>query len=223
MLDRLKKILRNTPFYHKIQHNYSVIRGVNNKILRSHASLKETKFEITGNNNTVIICKDCHLQNCRIIMFGNGHKLEIGESCIIRNTTFWFEDTECLISVGETTTIEGASLSAAEPNSSISIGVDCMLSQDIGITTTDSHSIIELVSSMRLNPPANVTIGDHVWIGAHCEVLKGVSIGDGSIVGIGSIVTRSVPGNTIAVGIPARVTKRNITWSRERISDYLSL
>lgn len=216
----LKRILFST--YYKIKHNHSLIRGVNNKILRQYALLKEVRLEIKGNDNTVIISNDCRLQNCQISMSGNGHRLEIGESCTIKNTTFWFEDTECKISIGKTTTIEGARLSAAEPNSSISIGFDCMLSQDIGITTTDSHSIIELVSGKRINPPANVIIGDHVWIGAHCEVLKGVSVGNDSIVGIGSIVTRSLPGNSIAVGIPARVTKKNITWSRERLSDYLS-
>lgn len=49
-----------------------------------------------------------------------------------------------------------------------------------------------------------VTIGRDVWIGAGCVILPGVEIGDGAIVAAGSIVSRSVPANTIVAGVPAR-------------------
>ena len=55
--------------------------------------------------------------------------------------------------------------------------------------------------------PRPVKIGKNVWIGSDCTILPGVEIGDGAIIGAGSVVTKSIPANTIAVGNPARVIK----------------
>ena len=52
-----------------------------------------------------------------------------------------------------------------------------------------------------------VIIGNNVWLGSNVKVLKGVSIGDNSIISAGSVVTKSVPENVIAGGIPAKVIK----------------
>ena len=56
--------------------------------------------------------------------------------------------------------------------------------------------------------PSPVKIGKNVWIGSDCTILPGVEIGDGAIIGAGSVVTKSVPPNTIAVGNPARVIRQ---------------
>ena len=52
-----------------------------------------------------------------------------------------------------------------------------------------------------------IIIGNDVWIGAHATILKGVCIGDGAVIGAGSVVTRDIPENAIAVGIPVKVIK----------------
>ena len=52
-----------------------------------------------------------------------------------------------------------------------------------------------------------VRIGKRCWLGAHVSVLKGVSIGDGTVVGAGSVVTKSLPAGVVAVGNPARVLR----------------
>lgn len=56
--------------------------------------------------------------------------------------------------------------------------------------------------------PSPVKIGKNVWIGSDCTILPGVEIGDGAVIGAGSIVTKNVPANSIAVGSPARVIKQ---------------
>lgn len=53
----------------------------------------------------------------------------------------------------------------------------------------------------------DITVGDDVWIGGHSVILSGVHIGQGAIIGAGSVVTRDVPPYAIAVGSPARVIK----------------
>ncbi len=50
-----------------------------------------------------------------------------------------------------------------------------------------------------------ITVGDDVWIGSGARILDGVALGDRSVIGAGAVVTRTVPTNCIATGIPARV------------------
>lgn len=52
-----------------------------------------------------------------------------------------------------------------------------------------------------------ITIGDNCWLGGGVIVCPGVRIGDGAIIGAGSVVTRDIPANSVAVGNPARVTR----------------
>jgi len=56
--------------------------------------------------------------------------------------------------------------------------------------------------------PSPVKIGKNVWIGSDCTILPGIEIGDGAIIGAGSVVTKSIPENSIAAGNPARVVKK---------------
>lgn len=53
----------------------------------------------------------------------------------------------------------------------------------------------------------SITIGNNVWIGAQCIILAGVTIGDNCVIGAGSVVTRNIPANVVAVGNPCRVLK----------------
>ncbi|MFN7965638.1 MAG: acyltransferase [Acidobacteriota bacterium] len=62
-------------------------------------------------------------------------------------------------------------------------------------------------------PPVDpIVIGADVWLGARVIVLKGVRIGDGAVVGAGSVVTKDLPSGCIAVGNPARVLRVRADW-----------
>ena len=79
----------------------------------------------------------------------------------------------------------------------------------IGHNTTIATLNHDFNPAKRQNlTPSPVKIGKNVWIGSDCTILPGVEIGDGAIIGAGSVVTKSIPANTIAVGNPARVIKR---------------
>jgi len=60
----------------------------------------------------------------------------------------------------------------------------------------------------KLKSKAEIKIGRNVWIGDKVTILGGVSIGDNAIVGANSVVTKDVPSNCVAVGMPARVVKK---------------
>ena len=73
------------------------------------------------------------------------------------------------------------------------------------ITGTDWHT-----DDLRTGPDAPVTIKKGAWLGVNVTVLKGVTIGENTLVAAGSVVTRSLPANVVAGGVPAKVI-RNIS------------
>jgi acetyltransferase-like isoleucine patch superfamily enzyme len=77
------------------------------------------------------------------------------------------------------------------------------------------HPIIDLESKQRINYGRSIEIGDHVWIGAQAQILKGAKIGSGSIIGTRAVVTGAIPENCIAVGVPAKVIRHNVSWDRK--------
>lgn len=62
-------------------------------------------------------------------------------------------------------------------------------------------------SSNEGTKSAPVVIEDDVWVGAHCIILKGVTIGARSVIGAGSVVTKSIPADCVAAGNPCKVIK----------------
>ena len=54
----------------------------------------------------------------------------------------------------------------------------------------------------------DITIGNNVWIGANVTILSGVTIGDNAVIGAGSVVTKDIPTNTLAYGVPCKVIRK---------------
>ena len=92
---------------------------------------------------------------------------------------------------------------------SIKIGNDVFISENVSIRDSDNHSIISSPSHKISDP---IVIGNNVWIGMNVTILKGVTIGDGSIIGAGTVLTKSIPANSLAVGVPGKVIKRDVHW-----------
>jgi acetyltransferase-like isoleucine patch superfamily enzyme len=87
----------------------------------------------------------------------------------------------------------------------IRIGDNCMIASNAYITDSDWHDIYNRISIGKTAP---IKIQNNVWIGDSAIVCKGVTIGENSIVGAGSVVVDSIPANCVAAGNPARVVKQ---------------
>ncbi len=113
-----------------------------------------------------------------------GAKLTIGEHVGMSSTRMWIHDS---VTIGD----------------NVKIGA-CVL-----ITDTDAHPLDYLArrTSNDGTKSAPIVIEDDVWVGAHSIILKGVTIGARSIIGAGSVVTKSIPADCVAAGNPCKVIK----------------
>jgi acetyltransferase-like isoleucine patch superfamily enzyme len=122
--------------------------------------------------------------------------------------------------VGDFTLLNGALVMTEEK---IEIGSNCLISWNVGIADSDFHPLEpaqRLIDAKALAPffkdrpprpklkTAPVKICDNVWIGMNAVILKGVTVGDNSVVAAGSVVTKSVEPNVVVAGNPAIVVKR---------------
>jgi acetyltransferase-like isoleucine patch superfamily enzyme len=111
------------------------------------------------------------------------------------------------IRVADRVGISGGSICSAEL---IEIGEDTMVGANVTIADTDFHSLSPHSRGGHADPgvaASSVVIGRHVFIGTNSIILKGARIGDNSVIGAGSVVTRSIPSNVIAAGNPCRVIR----------------
>ena len=88
----------------------------------------------------------------------------------------------------------------------VTIGYDCFIGPNVSIYTA-CHSTDPVERNTRREWAEPVTIGDNVWIGGSVTILPGVTIGDNVTIGAGSVVTKDIPSNVVAVGNPCRVIK----------------
>ena len=89
----------------------------------------------------------------------------------------------------------------------VTFGDDCFVGPNVSIYTA-CHSTNPVERNTRQERAKPVTIGNNVWIGGSVTILAGATIGDNCTIGAGSVVTRDIPANSVAVGNPARVVKQ---------------
>jgi acetyltransferase-like isoleucine patch superfamily enzyme len=96
--------------------------------------------------------------------------------------------------------------------SEIQFGNDCLLSWDILVMDTDFHNVRDR-SGQIINKPRPIIVGEKVWIGCRCLVLKGAIIPNNCVIGANSIICRVLEnGNSLYVGSPVKCLKEGISW-----------
>ncbi len=183
---------------------------------------KPAKVYFYGKDNSVSFCP----QGFKIAIWGNNNRVEIDPSVQFCGLlTIGIQDSpvnNCLVKIGANSTANGVDMALFEDNSSVIIGEDCMFSWDIHIWNTDTHTIYDKNTKECLNVGRELVIEDHVWVGMNVNILKNTRIPKNSVVGIGSVVTKKfTEPNVVISGVPAKVVKRDINWSRQRVKAYL--
>ncbi|HEY9175929.1 MAG TPA: DapH/DapD/GlmU-related protein [Verrucomicrobiae bacterium] len=92
-------------------------------------------------------------------------------------------------------------------NERIVIGDGCQIGDQVAIYDCDFHEINPATRNRSCGPTQPVSVGNNVWLGSRVMVLKGVNIGDNSVVAAMSVVTKSIPPNSVAAGVPAKVVR----------------
>jgi acetyltransferase-like isoleucine patch superfamily enzyme len=157
--------------------------------------------EILGVNN--IIAGD----NIRILRYSilncdfENSLLRLGRNVSLdRNVSIRLGDN-CIIDIGEGTYIGPFTCISGPGN--ITIGCKCMIASMAGIYAKQHHHVGSRTEG--------ITIEDNCWIGTGAKILDGVTIGYGSAVGAGAVVTKNIPPYSVAVGVPARVLENRRT------------
>jgi acetyltransferase-like isoleucine patch superfamily enzyme len=147
------------------------------------------------------IGRDATLRIGRWAWIGHGSKIRVheGEVSIGAKTVM---GQECTISAFQ----------------HVSIGRECIIADRVMLIDFD-HGVVEVERPIRKQGiyKRDVRVGHNVWIGYGACVLRGVSVGDNSIVGTSSVLTKDVPENAVVAGVPARVLRmrerpRSMSW-----------
>ena len=122
-----------------------------------------------------------------------------------------------LITIGDNVTITNATILAHDASTKKSLGYTKVGRVDIGDNVfigpncgfyTSGHPLDIELRNKGIEYAKPIKIGNNVWIGGNVVILPGVTIGDNSVIGAGSIVTKDIQENTVAVGNPCKVIKK---------------
>lgn len=208
MKNKLKPILIRLRNRLYPSNSFKISRKAN---FKSEANMLNTQIRVEP-NNIVHFKKGVIFRNLKIRILGEGNELIIHENAYIVGDIQLFGNNN-RVEIGQWTRLVGTAL-IAHKGTQITIGEHCMIAAGTDIRTTDSHPIYNSEGE-HINLDKDVVIRDRVWLAKGVWVLKGAEIESDTVIGTRSVVTGFIPKNTISGGIPARVIKTGITWSRK--------
>ncbi|MEV8182945.1 acyltransferase [Specibacter sp. NPDC078692] len=201
----------------KALKSYSDDRG--NEIICPTAGEQPVTVNFRGSNNRLAISPNAKIRHLNVQFDCDNGSVEIGShSGVSPLRLFARIGQDSTVRLGNNvSTTDKLTITAVE-GADVTIGDDVMIATDVEIRTDDAHPIFDVTTGQRVNLSQPITIGNHVWLAKRAIIMGGVSIGNGSVVGFGSIVTKDVPNNAIAAGTPARVIRKDIAWERPHLS-----
>ncbi len=193
-------------------------------------SIDDTNLKITcgaknagGGNLLVIERKNNYKQlfnNCTVnfggensLVFIRGSRPNIGISISLNNNSTFY--------LGKDNFFNAKSHILCTEGKNILIGDKCLFSFGLWFRTADPHLIYDCSSQDRINPSRSILIGDHVWIGQNSLILKGATVGSGSIFGGHSVITgKKFFSNCAYGGNPAKLLKHNVFFNGACVHGY---
>ena len=182
-----------------------MVRNLSKVLDKAHTFFLSHKKGITIGNSSKIYYKS--RIDCYPVSYKKGGGIFIGKNCKIGHSkhkyhgglpfyTGLLSDGEgSKIIVGDNCRINGAYIHAEK---SISIGSKCVIASGVNIIDSDGHQVKSLDRTKGRDNPKEIIIGNNVWICMNVTILKGSIIGDNSIITAGSVISGTVPPNSIA-------------------------
>ncbi len=141
-------------------------------------------------------------------IYFQGAKIDCGDNVVLYpGVTF---SGSGLIKLGNNCKIGQNVIIYAGKNSEVSVGENTIIAGQTYIIDTN-HQMYkgELISNQKLES-SPIRIGNDIWIGANCSIIKGAQIGNGAVIGAKALVNSVIEENGIAVGVPAKVVKYRV-------------
>lgn len=145
-----------------------------------------------------------------------GNRISLGDNVFLRSkpkfyqagmsfpTTILTDVKGAFVSIGNNSRINGAYIHAQK---GITIGENCVIASGVNIMDINGHELISTNRTIGRDKPAEIILGDNVWIGLNVTILKGTNIGNNAVVGAGSVVKGNFQDNALIMGNPARLIK----------------
>lgn len=135
-------------------------------------------------------------KNCVFVSKESANLMGLNHKCMFSATPVNSSST-CSLIIGDNCGFSGTTIRCFKK---IEIGKNVRCGANTIIMDGDAH-----FEDSRTTPPRPILIKDNVFLGANVVVKKGVTIGENSIIGMNSVVTKDIPANSVAVGIPCKV------------------
>lgn len=203
--------------YKRMSNQLVFYRGDKQETANIWTIPKGVRIKMSGRNNIININLPIHFEMSEIIVQCNNSTINIGKNCRLTELKiFCGEGDSPSIKIGNhcTSTGEVKIISRGSPH--IIIEDDCMFATNILIRLTDSHYIYDKDSNEIINKQKRpARIGRHTWIGQNVCLTKNISIPPNTIIGLGSVAGGAFTEEyTCIAGNPAKVVKKNVTWTR---------
>ena len=183
----------------------------NNTFNFQSSEFVKSRIHVSGNDNSINVTH-AFISDSSISIDGDHNKIILNAGVNLRSATIIIRGSHCSISIGKNTTFGGIRIVNVGKECAITIGEGCLFADHIELWASDTHPIYnDKLEIINLEEP--IIIGNKVWVGSHVKILKGISIGDGSVIGMGTIVTKDIPSHVISAGNPNRTIKEAVTWS----------
>lgn len=168
------------------------------------------------------------LSRLRILRLNQLENVEINYSAKISPKAIIHVDKHSSLKIGKNVTIKPNAVIHTGPNGKIHISNNCSINYNsvlyghfglyIGQNTRIAANSVIIPANHKFDKNISITeqgieglgiyISEDVWIGANCTILDNVSIGQHSVIGAGAVVTRNIPSNSVAIGVPAKVIRK---------------
>lgn len=176
-------------------------------------------FKFFNLKRGVSLGKNIRIKGFPIIFIKNGGNIFIGKNTTLNSSNFGYhinmhspvklmaDRPNAEIIIGENSRIHGSCIHAYKK---IKIGKNCLIAANTQIIDGSGHDLCLDNPLDRINTIGDakeIIIADNVWIGANCIILPGVTIGEGSVIAAGSVVSKDIPSRCVAAGNPAKIIK----------------